>query len=304
MNDRWWFKLSGNLGAIYPTYNIRDPSFLSLEIKDILADETSNNRSLDLDLAALAGKVCLPYLLGNRTLIKGVRRAPWMSEYKGNGHWQSCKLPVHGSDKPEPEIFTLALKDALLDEAKTYLENKKTVGILLSGGLDSRVAAGVLRELQLRGGGIETVVALTWGAEDCRDVIYAQRIAQSFNWDMVHFSITVETLAKNIENSGIAGAEVSPLHLHAMADVAKLEGIDAIIAGSYGDSVGRAEFSGRHLTDLRCVLPKVLDPFGLLKGDAVSRAKKELKQDLVDKPQHLSINQRGLKPLAIHTLNQ
>jgi len=103
---------------------------------------------------------------------------------------------------------------------------------------------------------------------------------------MVHFPITVDTLAENITNAGLIGAEFSPLHLHAMVDVAKLEGIDAILAGSYGDSVGRAEFSGRGVTQLRSVLPRILDSFGLLKGRAVIQAKFELNQDLVDS-QHL-----------------
>lgn len=278
------FRLSENLGGLYPFYSIEENNSFSLSMSDILQNRVSNNLSIQLDGTGLVSKVCLPYLLGNRTLVGNVKRVPWMSKYQGDGEWKPSQLPSHGTDRPASDEFTEKLKDELLGEAQTYLKNKKTIGILLSGGMDSRVAAGVLRELELRGGDARTVVAITWGAEGCRDVIYARRIAQRFGWDMVHFPITAETLAKNIENSGIAGAEVSPLHLHAMSDVAKLEGIDAIVAGSYGDSVGRAEFSGKHLTELRCVLPKILDPFGLLKGDAVSRAKMDLKQDLVDSP--------------------
>lgn len=43
------------------------------------------------------------------------------------------------------------LKSRLLDEAIGYLQGKSQVGILLSGGMDSRMLAGVIRELQLRG---------------------------------------------------------------------------------------------------------------------------------------------------------
>jgi len=33
------------------------------------------------------------------------------------------------------------------------------------------------------------------------------------------------------------GAEVSPLHLHAIPKINELGGVDVILAGSYGDSV-------------------------------------------------------------------
>ena len=300
-NKTSWFELSSHLGGVFSFYNAENPDEFSLEISDMLLNRSRQELKINLDLTAVVAKVCSPYLLGNRTLIKSVQRTPWMSSYQGSGNWKPAALPKHGKDRPDPDTFTFQLRQELLNEAAIYVKDKKTVGILLSGGMDSRVAAGVLRELQLRGDGVERVIALTWGAEDCRDVIYAQRIARDFNWDMVHFPITAQTLAKNIENAGIAGAEVSPLHLHAMADVAKLDGIDAIIAGSYGDMVGRAEFSGRHLTELRCVLPKILDPFGLLKSKAVCRAKKELKQDLVDSP-HLdgSISQIRRREIEQH----
>jgi asparagine synthase (glutamine-hydrolysing) len=300
MHSDWWLDISNHLGGVYPFYNGEIPDYFSLSIADILSVRRSQKLQVELDPTALVGKVCMPYLLGNRTLIKRVRRTPWMSSYRGNGQWESFVLPKHGNCRPDPEIFSFQLKQALLNEAVNYMKNKKTVGILLSGGMDSRVAAGILRELQLRKNGPEAIVALTWGAEDSRDVIYAQRIAKQFDWDMVHFPITAETLANNITNAGLTGAEVSPLHLHSMSDIAKLEGIDAILAGSYGDSVGRAEFSGRHVTQLKSVLPKVLDSFGLLKSEAVSQAKIQLNRDLIDSP-HLNAS---IEPLRRREIEQ
>lgn len=80
------------------------------------------------------------------------------------------------------------------------------------------------------------------------------------------------------------GAEVSPLHLHAMPDVARTDSLDIVLAGSYGDSVGRAEFAGRRLMQLRPMLPKNLDRFGVLKNTAITSAKSALTADVIDTP--------------------
>jgi asparagine synthase (glutamine-hydrolysing) len=97
---------------------------------------------------------------------------------------------------------------------------------------------------------------------------------------------------------GRLGAEVSPLHLHALPEVAKIKGIDAVIAGSYGDSVGRAEFSGRRLTALRSILPKTFDQFGILR-DAIRRdALTALRKDTSDSP-HLNGNLDTLRQREI-----
>src|SRR5690606_39394333 len=92
--------------------------------------------------------------------------------------------------------------------------------------------------------------------------------------------ITYETLMRNLEFAGVNGAEVSPLHYHAMPDVANIRGVDVILAGSYGDSVGRAEFSGRKVTNLKPIVPLVLDQFGVVNKELMRRARSEFKEDV------------------------
>jgi asparagine synthase (glutamine-hydrolysing) len=250
-----------------------------LDIGEIIKRRKKRGSSVELDLAGVVCKSLMPFLLGDRTLLKDVWRTPWMSSYKGEGVWEKINLPPHGNMKPDQEDFILKLKNALLNEIKGYLNEAKTVGILLSGGMDSRVVAAVTREMQLQTGLPEQVVALTWGLEDSRDVVYAGRIARKFGWDFVHFPLNSEVLAKNIEIAARNGAEVSPLHYHAIPQISELKGIDVIIAGSYGDSVGRAEFSGKKVTELKPVFSKLKNRFGVLKHYLLSSVEHELKVD-------------------------
>ncbi|WP_396621467.1 asparagine synthase-related protein [Marinobacter sp. W-8] len=276
----WWTRLAGHLGAVYPFYDLASPDYFSLEIADVIAKRVSRSAPVELDRTAVACKVGLPYLLGNRTLVKGVERAPWVERPVSPGEWQLMPLPDHGSAHPDKDEFLEKFIQALRSELEGYVGNSRTVGILLSGGMDSRVVAGVLREVELQNPGRFDVVALSWGAAGSRDVVYAERIARQFGWSFEHFPITAETLRENIDIAGYAGAEVSPLHLHAMPAIARLKNIDLVLAGSYGDSVGRAEFSGVRVANLKPILPSNIDPFGVLKHSAKKAAEPELARDV------------------------
>ncbi|GGC56819.1 hypothetical protein GCM10011362_01430 [Marinobacter halophilus] len=261
----WWTKLAGHLGAVYPFYDTGTPDFCSLDIGELLDRRVAQGEPVELDPIAVACKVGLPYLLGNRTLVTGIERAPWVEKPNGDGGWELMPLPEHRNRVPDQDEFVKEFVGTLQSELEGYIEGSSTVGILLSGGMDSRVVAGVLRKVQEQNPGGFDVVALTWGAAGSRDVVYAERIAHQFGWALEHFPISVETLRDNIDVAGRAGAEVSPLHLHAMPAISGLSGVDVILAGSYGDSVGRAEFSGVRVGDLKPILPTNIDPFGLLK---------------------------------------
>ena len=280
--NNYWLESSKSLGGVYPYYNREAPDSFTLNFSEIISYRKTNNLAIELDQTTLVTKMCLPFLIGDRTLIQGVEKAPWLSDYKGKGQWRPHYLPEHGNLIPEKNTFTVKLKEALLAEARNYIEGKKNIGILLSGGMDSRVLAGVIREIQLKERPEISVICLTWGASDSRDVVYAQRIAKQFGWEAIHYHLSPETLLRNIKFAGIHGAEFSAFHLHAMEDVANTPNLDAIIAGSYGDSVGRAEFSGSHLTELKPILPRMLDEYGVLNNHSLNAAKKELKKDVID----------------------
>ncbi len=289
ISNQYWRGSSSKLGGIYPYYNDEKNDLFTLDFSKVITERRRNNLPVKLDSSALVIKFCLPYLLGSRTLIKNISKTPWMAEHIGEGQWQPHSLPEHGHSLPDEKVFTLMLKEALIDEAIEYIAEYQSIGILLSGGMDSRVLAGILRELEIRKDSNFKIIALTWGAKESRDVIYAHRIAEQFDWDIVHYPLTAETLSRNIKYAGQQGAEFSAFHLHAMEEVSNTAGIDIIIAGSYGDSVGRAEFSGTHLTHLKSIIPTVLDPYGFIKSNALNKAKNDLNTDLAD-TKHLTDN--------------
>ena len=149
-HNSYWSESSKNLGGTYPYYNKESPDTFTLSFAEIISSRKDKNLTIELDQTALVTKVCLPFLIGNRSLIQGVYKTPWVSEYKGNGLWHPHYLPPHDTLQPEINSFTIKLKVALLDEARGYIKDKKNIGILLSGGMDSRVLAGIIREIKLK----------------------------------------------------------------------------------------------------------------------------------------------------------
>jgi hypothetical protein len=213
---------------------------------------------LSVNTDALFSIVMKNYPLSDDTVVKQLKRVSWM---KGN----AASLPMHDKKVLPAEVIAVKLNILLLDEIRGFVAGKSSVGILLSGGMDSRIVASVLKQLQVNGEYTGTVTALTWGLEKSRDVQYSARIAELYKWNFKHFNLTADILQKNIEVTASMGAEFSPVHLHAMPQIAELNGLDCILAGSYGDSIGRGEYSGRKVNAVPFLLDSHLNQFGLLK---------------------------------------
>jgi asparagine synthase (glutamine-hydrolysing) len=221
--------------------------------QDTLLEFNLNSSQWELDLTSVFSVLANNYIVGDNTIIKGIKRTPWLSEYNQTSI-TNLSIPSHGSlimDHEEiAERFILLLKDELLHA----IEKKKKIGILLSGGMDSRIVAGALYELIKNGDiEVEAVHAFTWGEENSRDYQYAKLIAKEFKWSFNHYRTQSKDLWENILISSRRGCEYSGIHLHAMPQIGKdaLGLVEIMLAGSYGDSVGRAEFQGLHALKLR-----------------------------------------------------
>lgn len=240
----------------------------------------ANPANRSIDPSAVLGVLMKNYALSTRTLVQGIERTPWMARPDGSGGWQQADLPQHGSVQLAPEAIAAQMKQRLQSEALRFLEGKAKIGILLSGGMDSRIVAAIVRQLQEDGSYAGDVVALTWGLEDTRDVIYAQRIADRFGWEFRHFPLNAEVLRKNIVIAADRGAKYSPVHLHAMDAVSQTQGLDGLLAGSYGDSIGRGEYSGRRINELPHILDKHLNHFAFMLRSVEKCALAVIKDDL------------------------
>jgi hypothetical protein len=206
-----------------------------------------------IDPVAVIEVLSKNYMLGDRTLIKGILRSPWMAKpCESAATWEYCDIPDHGFNEMPVGMIAEELYLLLRMEVQSYVKNYKNIGLLLSGGMDSRIVAGVLYDLICEGNvDIESVTAYTWGESGSRDVVYAEQIAKHFNWKWKHYRINAEDLWDNFRVAGERGCEFSGLHLHAIPQIAAEDNIDLMLAGSYGDSIGRGEYSGRHITRLK-----------------------------------------------------
>ena len=172
------------------------------------------------------------------------------------------------------------LFNLLLDEARQAVNSYQYTYVLLSGGLDSRIVAGVLNYLFINGELKTKPIAITWGLEDSRDVVYAHLIAEKLKFDWIHIPISPEIVLNNIDYAvDYLGLLHSPEFLHNMFWIKNnLNNNSIVFAGSFGDSIGRAEFSGLHLLQLRRPIPS--DKYNLLLPSVKRAVHNELRKDI------------------------
>lgn len=273
------FTYHDRLGFITPHYTYVDQHF---RVESDFANTISQLQGpRQIDVNAIIQVISRYHCFADRTLVQGIYRTPWMAHPNStNTEWEYANIPPHGNTLMPEEEAAKILFAKLQSEILEYCEGRSTVGVLLSGGMDSRIVAGILDHLLKTKQTSVRVIAITWGIEQTRDVLYAQLIAKRLGWEWVHHPISAETLANNIDECAQRGCEYSPVHLHAMPNVREMKGLDCILAASFGDSVGRAEYSGRHITKLIPFEHYTLNWFKLLHSDVYTAASADIAEDV------------------------
>ncbi len=242
---------------------------------------SSNNVNLSWDTSAILSVLSFGYIVGSRTLFSEIRRQPWMTSITDEGELQYHSLPNHGLNRITPKQIGSKLHSLLKEELLLVTKGKDDIYILLSGGLDSRILALIVQELYREGKISNKPIAITWGMTDSRDVLYAKELSKILNIDFLHYSISAEDVWRNIRETAIhLGSIVSPIHLHALPQIDGLPQDSLILAASYGDSIGRAEFNGKHVLELSNLKPN--NRYRLLKDELIGYAVDELEHDLLD----------------------
>lgn len=209
-----------------------------------------SNNQLSWDLTAFLSFFSFGYVCGERTLIKEISRNPWLSRIN-NGEIIYEDIPAHNNFWYSTREIAENLKLLLANELKKVCEGQNNIYVLLSGGLDSRIIAAILSELYRKREIVVKPIAVTWGLPDSRDVVYGSETAKILNLEWIHIDLNQEILYENIFlTANDLGCMVSPIHLHGMSWFKNVPGDSLVINGSYGDSVGRAEFSGRHVLEI------------------------------------------------------
>ncbi|MCJ7603816.1 MAG: asparagine synthase-related protein [Desulfobulbaceae bacterium] len=235
--------------------------------------------NVHLDIAAVASVLSFGMVGEDRTLLKEIIRHPWMSRLLDDGDIVREPLPPHGNKTGTSEEIAKIFYNLLCDEARTVCDGFSEIYILLSGGLDSRIVAGVFADLYHAGDISAKPVAVTWGLPDSRDVVYAKQIASILGFDWEHIEFGPETVLENIDaTASFLGSLHSPELLHNMLWFKNIPKTSLVIAGSFGDSIGRAEFAGLHLLQLERKIPS--NVYQLIKPRAFQAACTGLNRDL------------------------
>jgi hypothetical protein len=160
--------------------------------------------------------------------------------------------------------------------------NAERVTVLLSGGLDSRLASAVLVDLARHGQITDQIRAVTWGISASRDRHYGQQVARHLGVEWVPIELAPPDLEKNIRLAAyeVAGL-VSPVHLHAVDSVRQLDwrSGDRILASTLGNGIGRGRYLYRHVSHVRSMEPH--DWLGLMRPALFARVRRQVLEELV-----------------------
>lgn len=219
------------------------------------------------------------YLLGSRTLVCGIGRLPWRAVIFGDGTLIRYRAIPHDTQEASPREIAKKLRAALEEEIDGYVAPARRVWVLLSGGLDSRVVAGILKSLQAGWQEDREIRAVSWGHAFARDIVYAQRIAEYLGWPLHVIDYTAGLFWENLEEtSSWGGAEISGIHLHGMRRLRSMVAEeDVVIAASWGNSIGRGAFMSKHLAKL--TLKHITNPHGLIVPALANAALAESERD-------------------------
>ena len=274
------FKYYQHLGFNNP-YFIKDevPFIIKRRFSDILKDFDS---VLKIDSASVIEMLSKNYFFADRTILQGISRTPWQAKPNDSfTKWKFNQPPAHDKKIITEEEIAIKLFEKICNEIEDYIGNKKNVGVLLSGGMDSRMVAGSIDYL-IKNKRVNdlNIIGLTWGNEGSRDVMYAQEITRRLGWKWKQYTVDTNSLRGNIKETVENGCEYSPIHLHAIPQIRDDNTLDVILAGSYGDSVGRAEYGGRNVTVL-APIDKTIRNFGGIINDKVYKTvRQDIKKDI------------------------
>jgi asparagine synthase (glutamine-hydrolysing) len=173
--------LFGRLPLYYHSEN--EQFLISREISVVL--DTVQPKS---DPLSLASHLLLGFAIGNRTVHEGVHTLPGHSMIRIDMKHKSFAVKTYSDPsellkKKDPTISPEQLKDELSSALKRRIEVCGPSGLALSGGLDSRIIAGMLEEAGIK---IPSFTYTRSKDSNDIDVRSARQVAERFNLGALH----------------------------------------------------------------------------------------------------------------------
>jgi asparagine synthase (glutamine-hydrolysing) len=214
------------------------------EVKGILCDPGFPK---ELSLTALAEYMRFQQLLGEKTFLEGVELLPSASLLQYNvqtdcltikPYWKFPEMPEAGGtfEEAEEEVGRLLRRAVNRMASGSY-----RMGVYLSGGLDSRTILGLIDRRYF------PVTSIAYGQRNCRDVVYAERIARKAGSEHHWFEFKNGEWVKEWAGFHLELTEGfhSWIHAHGMSTLARARllidvnltgwGLDTSVGGYLGD---------------------------------------------------------------------
>lgn len=221
----------------YPVYYARQGGRLLFAsgVRALLADP---GLPRDVDHAAIAQFLTFDHLLDDRTLLQAARLLPQATLLIVEGgairfqrYW-TLHYPEQIELLPENhyiETFTELFRQAVVRQA-----SGSPLGVLLSGGLDSRMILAELAQATP-----QTLHTFTWGIPGCDDSRYAREIAKHIGTQHHFFPLRPDFLLDTAENAvRITDGQGNIVNLHALATLEEeAQHAQIIYKGFLGDAM-------------------------------------------------------------------
>jgi len=267
------------IGDFCPYYYQNTNKIVTASTFKEINNQLDNSIRWKLDVSAILSLINFNYIQGDRTLIQDVYRMPWHSLITEENTIRRNPPIPHLNNIFSPSDIAGRFIELLTQEFIEEFSDFDNIWILQTGGLDSRVTLAIIRKLSSEGRIKANINLITWGDIYSRDVIYSKQLAEKYHYNWKHINFDKSILKQNFEIAvNFGAAEVSAFHYHGMAKLKEIASSkDCIIASSFGDSIGRAEYSGIHLSDLKLI--DIYNPYSLFNSDIFRTHKEILEKD-------------------------
>jgi len=240
INDRYGFF------PVYYSLNNKRLVFGS-EIKAILKDPTIHPT---LNEEAIPEFLTFMYCLGTKTFFKGIELLPPASiltyDMKENKvqieqYWD-FSLNDQGRDI---NVYVKEFQRFMKQAVKRATEDKEKIGLFLSGGMDSRIIAGLAKETANK------LITFTYGVKGCSEQVNARKVAEKLGVENIFLEIPSDFILKYAEKSVYRGegiVSVRESYLMPIFEQIREIGVDTVLSGSFAEDwlvLPEQPFNGR-----------------------------------------------------------
>jgi asparagine synthase (glutamine-hydrolysing) len=221
------------------------PLFYSVNSKRLIFASQARSVLNDVNLIPRIDETAIPefftfsYLLGDKTFFKGVKMMMPANELiydKADDHVEVKQY--WDFSIPEKETHMPTSLSNLLEEFKKLMkkaverqvQDKKEIGVFLSGGLDSRILAAFASKTDTN------VITFTFGVRNCPEQKIAKQVADRLGLENVFYEIPSDFIAKYAEKIVYLGdglIRIRDCHFIALLEEIRKK-VDTVLLGTFG----------------------------------------------------------------------